>query len=82
MDSEGNDEPIIINLKELPPIINSYISSKVEKEKIGKGKILLQLVAWAFMQLYEHDQVYSNQYPGPHQPPKHLREPVYPRELK
>ncbi|OLS20600.1 MAG: hypothetical protein HeimC3_39820 [Candidatus Heimdallarchaeota archaeon LC_3] len=72
------DEPLLINLGELPPTLNEYITKRSEKLHLGKGKVMLQMVVWAFLQFYEEQQYNLR---GPYPVPKHLSGPISPRDM-
>ena len=75
---QSMDESLIVNLGELPPALNDYLTQRSEKLKQGKGKVMLQMVVWAFLQFYEEHN-YNLQSPYP--TPKHLIEPISPRDI-
>ena len=75
---KGEDESILVNIGELPPVVSNYLNDKSKQAKIGKGKAVLQIIVTAFLQYYE---VNNYQYLNPYPKPKHLEKPIPPRDL-
>jgi hypothetical protein len=75
---ESEEESILVNIGELPPVINNYITAKSKQTKLGKGKVMLQMIVSAFLQFYEEGQY---EHLSPYPKPKHLDKPIPPREL-
>lgn len=69
---ESEEESILVNLGELPPVIIDYIKSRSKQAKIGRGKVLLQMVVWSFLQYYEENQF---EHLSPYPKPRHLDKP-------
>jgi hypothetical protein len=75
---ESKEESLLVDIGELPPVINNYISNKSKQTKVGKGKVILQMIVWSFLQFYEEGQY---EHLSPYPKPKHLEKPISPREL-
>lgn len=58
--SKREDEPILINLAQLPMPLYSFIQEQSTTQKQGKSEVITQLLSWAFLQyqsgLYEMNQ--------------------------
>ncbi|MFX0181447.1 MAG: hypothetical protein ACFE95_00085 [Candidatus Hodarchaeota archaeon] len=55
------DEPVLINLGQLPVPLYSFIQEQSTTRKQGKSEVITQLLSWAFLQyqsaLYEMNQL-------------------------
>ena len=76
--SQGTDESLLDNLGYLPPNLRTYIDEQAQKQQLGKGEILIQLVVWAFLQFQEG---FSFQYAPAHLDRKSLQDPILPRDI-
>jgi hypothetical protein len=75
---QSKEESILVNIGDLPSVIHDYINKKSKQGKIGKGKVMMQMVSMVFLQYYEESQY---QHLSPYPKPKHLDKPIPPREL-
>ncbi|MFW9929278.1 MAG: hypothetical protein ACFFD1_07795 [Candidatus Thorarchaeota archaeon] len=77
--TKGKDESVIVNISKFPSILYTYITNQAEKNKLGKGEIITQLVTWAFLQLYEDTQFIEH---AGIPVPKHLNPPTLPHDIR
>ena len=78
MRSQGQDEALLVNLGNLPQHLRIYIDEQAQKQQLGKGEILIQLVTWAFLQFQDG---FTMQYTPAHLDRKNLQDLMLPRGI-
>ena len=78
MRSQGQDEALLVNLGNLPQHLRIYIDEQAQKQQLGKGEILIQLVTWAFLHFQDG---FTMQNTPAHLDRKNLQDLMLPRGI-